>query len=72
MVAEILGMALLTNLTRAGGVLLMGSVPVKPRVEAFLPPAVQLRPRHPRGIEGTKGFDTPDWQEAKTLLDGLR
>ena len=32
----ILGMALVTYLTRAGGVLLMGIVPVKPRVEAFL------------------------------------
>ena len=32
----ILGMALVTYLTRAGGVLLMGIVPVTPRVEAFL------------------------------------
>ena len=32
----ILGMALVTYLTRAGGVLLMGIVPVTARVEAFL------------------------------------
>ena len=32
----ILGMALVTYLTRAGGVLLMGIVPVTPRIEAFL------------------------------------
>ena len=32
----ILGMALVTYLSRAGGVLLMGIVPVTPRVEAFL------------------------------------
>ena len=32
----ILGMALVTYLTRAGGVLLMGIVPVTPRAEAFL------------------------------------
>ena len=32
----ILGMALVTYATRAGGVLLMGLVPVTPRVEAFL------------------------------------
>ena len=36
MLVAILGMALVTYLTRAGGVLLMGIVPVTPRVEAFL------------------------------------
>jgi uncharacterized membrane protein len=36
MLVAILGMALITYLTRAGGVLLMGIVPVTPRVEAFL------------------------------------
>lgn len=32
----IAGMALVTYATRAGGVLLMGLVPITPRVEAFL------------------------------------
>jgi uncharacterized membrane protein len=32
----ILGMALVTYATRAGGVLLMGFVPITPRIEAFL------------------------------------
>lgn len=32
----IVGMALVTYATRAGGVLLMGLVPITPRVEAFL------------------------------------
>lgn len=32
----IVGMALITYATRAGGVLLMGLVPITPRVEAFL------------------------------------
>ena len=36
MLVAILGMALVTYLTRAGGVLLMGIVPVTPRVDAFL------------------------------------
>lgn len=34
--AAILGMALVTYATRAGGILLMGLIPVTPRVEAFL------------------------------------
>jgi uncharacterized membrane protein len=36
MLVAILGMALVTYLTRAGGVLLMGVVRITPRVEAFL------------------------------------
>ena len=36
MLVAILGMALVTYLTRVGGALLMGVVPVTPQVEAFL------------------------------------
>lgn len=36
MLVAILGMALVTYVTRAGGVLLMRLVPVTPRVEVFL------------------------------------
>lgn len=36
MLVAILGMALVTYITRAGGVLLMRFVPVTPRVETFL------------------------------------